>query len=272
MREGADAIIMYGDLCSNLCRVLAVMCKEKQLHCVMVARGNADRPSFNESLVRSYSIPMFSVCDNDVAKAVDQAMIYCHDQGWKPYYIFGDRTGRGKESIPVKAYEAVYEQLVAYEKTQGRFDRIYVPYGTGSTLSGMISGALRHEDMRPIIGISISSRSRERSIESIRTALKDRFQSETALHFLDDILPERIRTDYNPWGYGAYDETISSTVMTLLKECGVPSDPIYSAKAFRGMVEDLKKEHITGQNILFLHTGSLPLFFDFMNEHQLGNR
>lgn len=48
----------------------------------------------------------------------------------------------------------------------------------------------------------------------------------------------------------------------------VPLDMTYTGKAFYGMMEYLKKQEITGKKILFLHTGGLPLFFDFLEDEK----
>jgi len=43
-------------------------------------------------------------------------------------------------------------------------------------------------------------------------------------------------------------------------------DTIYTGKAYWGMKEYIKKNNINNKNILFLHTGGVPLFFDNLNE------
>ena len=43
----------------------------------------------------------------------------------------------------------------------------------------------------------------------------------------------------------------------------------YTGKAFYGMVRYLEEHQIHNKNILFLHTGGTPLFFDFLEENDL---
>ena len=43
---------------------------------------------------------------------------------------------------------------------------------------------------------------------------------------------------------------------------GVPLDATYTGKAFWGMCDYIRKTDIRDKNILFLHTGGTPLFFD----------
>jgi D-cysteine desulfhydrase len=50
----------------------------------------------------------------------------------------------------------------------------------------------------------------------------------------------------------------------MYKVNGIPLDPIYTGKAFWGMKEYIKDMQMAGKNILFIHTGGTPLFFDFL--------
>ena len=63
-------------------------------------------------------------------------------------------------------------------------------------------------------------------------------------------------------GYGQDDNRVRSTIRMVLKEYGIPLDPVYTGKAFMGMTEYIKKEELKDKNILFIHTGGTPLFFD----------
>jgi D-cysteine desulfhydrase len=38
---------------------------------------------------------------------------------------------------------------------------------------------------------------------------------------------------------------------------------VYTGKGYNGMLEYLKDEGIQGKNVLFILTGSIPLFFDY---------
>ena len=48
----------------------------------------------------------------------------------------------------------------------------------------------------------------------------------------------------------------------MLRENGIAMDMTYTAKAFMGMCEYINENEISGKNILFIHTGGTPLFFD----------
>ena len=72
--------------------------------------------------------------------------------------------------------------------------------------------------------------------------------------------------EYMEGGYASYSEAVAQTIRQVYDSDGIPLDMTYTGKAFYGMMEYLKKQKITGKNILFLNTGGLPLFFDFLED------
>lgn len=71
-----------------------------------------------------------------------------------------------------------------------------------------------------------------------------------------------LHCEYNLGGYGIYDQEVLGVSRHMLEENGIPLDPIYTAKAFLGMLKLLEDRNVHGENVLFVHTGGLPLFFD----------
>ena len=89
--------------------------------------------------------------------------------------------------------------------------------------------------------------------DSIRSYLGDGADEEQireSLIFIDEY------TD----GYGKDDPRVREVIQTVLKRYGIPLDATYTGKAFAGMAEYIKD--IRDRNILFIHTGGTPLFFD----------
>ena len=69
-------------------------------------------------------------------------------------------------------------------------------------------------------------------------------------------------------GYGAYSPDVADMIRKVYGEDGVYLDMTYTGKAFYGMMQYLQEQKITDKNILFLHTGGLPLFFDFLEDEK----
>ena len=64
------------------------------------------------------------------------------------------------------------------------------------------------------------------------------------------------------------DNAIAETIKSVLKNYGIPLDATYTGKAFCGMNKYIEKERIENENILFIHTGGTPLFFDTLRKQR----
>lgn len=270
----ANAMIIYGDLRSNLCRVLANRLADEKIPSIMIAteenEENADLP-FNTALIRFFGTEIRTCKKDGIAEAVDQAFADLRLRGFVPYYIYGDRTGSGNEGIAASAYAPVWPEISIFERREGlHFDRVYVPYGTGSTMGGLIAGEIENQEPENrVTGISISSRTPERAVLLLEKAITGRLKISgiplpAALSSWIDL-----RTEYNCGGYGLYTEETEAVIREMLLKCGIPMDPTYTGKAFAGMLQDVQKRGLSGKNILFLHTGGLPLFFDYLKRRPL---
>lgn len=145
------------------------------------------------------------------------------------------------------------------------FDLIFLASSTGATQGGLTAGELLAGDGARVVGISVSrreARAREviaRDLEAYGEAMGIRLpdHAERAV---------RITDRYLAGGYGKSTEEIRETVRTAYLRDGLNLDLVYTGKAFWGMEEYLKEHQIRGKQILFLHTGGTPLFFDHLQE------
>ena len=116
-------------------------------------------------------------------------------------------------------------------------------------------------DQKPIkiVGISIA-RKAERGHQVIRECIEE-YQRETEVSVeggFEDIL---FIDDYLDSGYGNASDAVTRQIADVFCSDSIVLDPIYTGKAFWGMVQYLKDCRIQSQNILFLHTGGLPCLF-----------
>ena len=69
-------------------------------------------------------------------------------------------------------------------------------------------------------------------------------------------------------GYGRADPAIYALIAELTRLEGIPLDPVYTGKAFHGLITDIEAGHYDGvDDIVFLHTGGI--FGLFSHEAQL---
>lgn len=259
----ANCIVGYGSSRSNLSRILSAIASCKGYPCYIISPSDDDGSRLLTNNSRLVAISGASVipCQKDnVENTVRLVLSQCISNGLRPYYIYGDPTGSGNEAIPVGAYVKGAEEISKQEKELGiSFDRIYFASGTGMTQSGLIVGKQLLQKNWEIYGISIA-RTKERGEESIKKYI-DKYYEEHCLikpldysiHFLDNYLLG---------GYGKYDSRITNIINSVYNTYGISLDTTYTGKAFWGMMEHLTTEGIEGSNVLFIHTGGTPLFFD----------
>lgn len=271
-RKGGNCLIMYGKSRSNLCRVLANACHVRGVPCMMVCSDDADGSrdeTANSRLVALFGTEIIPCASNAIAPAVDEAFRRARDRGLVPYYIFGNRLGEGNEGVAARAYAKAYAEICHEERQMGlSFDYIFHASGAGSTQSGLVAGHLLAGDTRRIIGISVS-RDRERGSRILANGIRA-FFSDAHLPLREGFEEEiHLEDAYLAGGYGKYDEGIRRVIRWMFMEEGIPLDPAYTGKAFAGMCAYVKEHDIRGKNILFLHTGGTPLFYDYLLEEGL---
>lgn len=265
--RGCDSLIMYGDLRSNLCRVLAFMCRRNGVPSLMVATSEnaGDTTSFNEDIVRRLGVEVLECRKDGIPDAIDCAFQTMRDRGFKPYYIYGDRTGSGNEGTAANAYAKAYLEICSQERDFGiEFDLVACPYGTGCTLGGLVCGSLEADDGRRIVGISISSRTPERAGLILEDTVLGWYAKQGKRPPADFRNNLNLQCGYNSGGYGARDPRVDQLIELMLLENSLPLDPTYTGKALRGVLDYLRDAGIRGQKVLFLHTGGTPLFYDYL--------
>lgn len=266
-RKNCDVIIGYGNSRSNLCRVLAnIACKEN-IPCYIISPSDDDGIRFetNNSYLSNISGAKYVYCNKaNVSETIKKLITRLKVDGRSPYYINGDEYGQGNEAIPVNAYFNVYNEIINQEKFLNlHFDYIFLALGTGMTYAGLISGQIYANDLKKkIIGISIA-RKQKTALLHVKKYIHSYFDNINNRDILNCV---NIIDNYLFGGYGKYSDDLKLEIISLYKEEGIYADLTYVGKAFYGMKKYIEKKDISNKNILFIHTGSSPLFFDKINE------
>lgn len=128
--------------------------------------------------------------------------------------------------------------------------------GSGGTQAGLILGRTLYEIQSPVFGISVSESS-SYFCEKISRILVE-FNAE--YHYPLKITPADIRVldDYVGAGYGCADRPLLEFIKHVARTEAVLLDPVYTGKAFFGMVKEIQKGHFGRHaRILFIHTGGV---------------
>lgn len=270
---GADIVMTYGSNSSNHCRIIANMAASMGIACHIISPEENRERLYNTRLVEDFGAAVETCPVTEVSGTIDRRMEAFRQAGRNPYFIMGG--GHGNPGT--RACVNTYREIDAYEEQTGiSFDYIFHASGTGTTQAGLVSGKLladaeKREKGKPaggqkIVGVSIA-RNEERGREVVRQSIEDYLGLRYAELYRDE---ELIFTDeYCMGGYGKYTPEVPQTIEEVMKSDGIPMDTTYVGKAFHGMRRYVEVHGLRGRNILFIHTGGTPLYFDFLERQNL---
>ena len=233
----ANYLVTYGSASSNHCRVIANLASSLGIPCLIISPDEEEQETINRKFMKFFNAEIFVCPVSEVSKTIDNNMQRLSNEGYNPYFIMGGGHG----NFGTRAYVDCFEEILEYEKeTDIKFDYIFHASGTGTTQSGLICGKLMNNSDVHIVGISIARRC-------------PYGRNEKSLDFIDDYVLD---------GYGCANDEILKIISEQMRINGMPLNKTYTAKAFWGMTEYIKKNDIKHKNILFINTGGAPLFFD----------
>ncbi|TQR15254.1 pyridoxal-phosphate dependent enzyme [Psychrobacillus lasiicapitis] len=260
MRENSDCVVTYGSSSSNHCRIIANIAAAKEIPCHIISPSESSFGTSNKKLIELFGALVTQCPVAEVSTTIARKMEELRATGYKPYFI----QGGGHGDIGTEAYVNAYEEILDYEGLSGlHFDYIFHTTGTGTTQAGLICGKILHGDERDIVGISNARKHPNGGqvvLDSVNSYLLNKDKEPIGLEaiaFVDDYILD---------GYGSFNNQVLKTIKEVLINDGIPMDATYTGKAFWGMKEYIKKNHILDKKILFIHTGGTPLFFDNLEE------
>lgn len=258
--SGSDCVVTYGGNSSNHCRVVANMAAARGLKCLIVSPREACAPTYNSRMTELFGAERITVPIGDVHDTIETLIQRLRAEERRPFFI----PGGGHGNTGTQAYVDCYGEIRRFEASDRvSFDYIFHASGTGTTQAGLVCGKLLHGGSETIVGISIA-RKNPRGRQAVADSVRE-YLSAQSLVVPETGIEEAVVFDdaYVGNGYGA--DGPSDVIDEALLRYGLPLDPVYTGKAFRGMLAYLKERQLSGRNILFIHTGGAPLFFDYLN-------
>ena len=114
----------------------------------------------------------------------------------------------------------------------------------------------------PVLGISVRA-PKDRQEANVRKLATETWKLlEARGDFPEQAV--RVNADYVGEGYGLPTEGMVQAVRLLAETEGILLDPVYSGKAFAGLVDLVRQGRYTqGQTIVFVHTGGAVGLFAY---------
>lgn len=256
--QGCDTLITCGGIQSNHCRATAAAAAKLGLKAIVVLRGH-DPDTYEGNLLldhllgaevrwissedyRDHRMDIMHTIADEVSAKGQQA------------YVIPEGASSG---IGAFGYFSALQEIVQQEQELGiSFDAVIVAVGSGGTHGGLLLAQQLLPTSHRIIGINVCD-DEDYFIKAITTVIEE------SAHYLDQ--PVTIPTEaieiidgYVGKGYAQSQPQELQCIKDLASLEGVILDPVYTGKAFYGLVEEIRKGTFQDlQNILFIHTGGL---------------
>ena len=259
-REGCDTIITCGGLQSNHCRATAILATRLGFKAHLILRGEAPRIAQGNLLLDRLSGAQISYLPasewrghEDFARQLQQDYAAA---GRSAFFI---PTGASDE-IGLWGYIAACEELQRdFERLDLQPDYIVCATGSGGTQGGLLVGRELLDLPGEVVAFNVSDDADyfARKIQEDVSLWTQRYK----IDFDVASLPIRTIEGYLGPGYGSAGPEVFSTIAELASSDGLFLDPVYTGKAFHGMVTELNygaSGQLPGaRQVVFIHTGGL---------------
>ncbi|WP_045415411.1 1-aminocyclopropane-1-carboxylate deaminase/D-cysteine desulfhydrase [Vibrio owensii] len=247
MRSTPDVIITNGGFESNHARVCALMARKIGSAVHLVLHGSRLSSPFyngNQFIISCTNSAVSYVMPDDISEEIAKQKSYYESLGKNVCVIPG-----GAHSINgAEAYMSAVAELNVEP------DYIFLASGTGATQAGITAGVKLRSWNTKVIGISVA-RERNKGIAAIYEIYGPLCDKHAISHDISDII---LLDEYRFGGYSKFDNVLVNFTKKIIKDYAIPLDPVYTGKAFFGMMSEVSRLNIkSGCKVLFWHTGGL---------------
>ena len=264
LAQKADTVITCGDAQSNHCRATAIAAAMMGLDCRLLLRtpdpSNPPVPEGNILLDRMAGAQIVWITPDEY-KQRDELMAREAESlraaGKKAYTIPEGASNALGALGYIRAVEELVNDIANLPGGAHQDCTIVSAAGSGGTTAGLILGVKIFDVKARVASVNVCD-----DRDYFLRAIGDICEQAIADYHLD-IKFDRQRDIEMIDGYVGRGYTVSSPEeLALLCEVacteGVFLDPVYTGKAFFGMVQELKKDPAClGKRIIFLHTGGI---------------
>ena len=255
--NGYDTVVTAGGIQSNHCRATAFAAAQMGLSSHLILRG--EEPSeFEGNYLLDHLAGARVNCYPSKAFLRERESIFSH---WVDHYAGLGRKALvipigGSDEIGIWGYIAAAQELSEDFQSAGiRQANIVTATGSGGTQAGLSLGAMLHELPAEVWGINVCDDEQYflNKISEDVEAWYERFPGAPTV----EVHP-RIIEGYVGAGYGIASPEVFDLIKTLSALEGLVLDPVYTGKAFAGMVSEIAKGRFAQcEDIVFIHTGGI---------------
>jgi D-cysteine desulfhydrase len=272
LETGVDTVITVGGLQSNHARLTAAVCARLGLACELILTRAVPKDEVDYELNGNVLLDQLFGADiqvlakgSDALAKADIRAAQLRDSGRKVLVI---PTG-GSTPLGSLGYARCAAEIAQQETELGlTFNQVVVPNGSAGTHAGLAAGfELLDRGTSIVKSYSVLS---DRDTSAARTLTL----TQDALTLLGSdavVTAEAINIDGRQLGdgYGLPTPAMQEAVRLMARAEGLLIDPVYSGKAFAGLLADIRQGHFrSGDNVLFVMTGGTPGLYAYRETFQ----
>jgi len=262
--QAANVVLTCGGAQSNHCRATAAAAARTGLKCRLILRTDdpAHPPALDGNLLLDRLLGAEIVWITPAEyRAVDtifqREAAQLKSQGHTPYIIpEGASNALGSWGY-IRAARELKNDLEQISGSRDGVTSIVIATGSGGTAAGLILGTRLYDRFAEVVSVNVcddESYFRKKIGKICETAI-ERFNLDIPFDRKQDI---RIVDGYVGAGYALSRPEELALIRDVARREGIFLDPVYTGKAFYGMVSELKKDpRCFGERIVFIHTGGL---------------
>ncbi len=261
LAKGRDTLVTGGAMQSNHSRQTAAAAAAAGLECHLVLGGEAPRePGGNVLLDILLGARIHWCGERTKGEDIPRVAESLRAAGRRPYIVpYG-----GSNPVGAAGFIAAAAELKEQAGTLGvRFTHIVFASSSGGTQAGLVVGNALLGLGADIVGIGIDKWESEPAGFAAR--VRGLCDDLAAAHGLDRRFTESdIRLDqrFTGQGYGIVGDLEREAIRLLAATEGILLDPVYTGRAFGGMLELIREGTLTPRDtVLFWHTGGTPALF-----------
>ena len=251
---GCDTVFTTGSAQSNHAALTAACAARLGMRCVLFLkkRGVTERRG-NLILDKLYGAEIRFVDTDQYARIYDEMLTLDEELSAQGHKCCAIPVG-GSTPLGTIGYAACAEEIAAQCDSVGH---IVSAVGSGGTAAGLLLGAKRYLPAAGVTGISVYPDSFEDIVPQLAEDAAALLETPFSRREGDFRIVPRIGD-----GYGIPNPLDMPYMEELARLEGILLDPIYTGKAWAGMMELLKAGEFDGDgSIVFVHTGGAPALF-----------
>jgi len=263
--QEADTLVTQGAVQSNHVRQTAAAAAAHGLACEVVLEERTGSKAHdyvangNVLLDRLFGAGVrFTAGGSDMAAELERTADEVRARGGRPYVI----PGGGSNPVGALGYvDCAREIVVQADELDLPIDRIVTATGSAGTHAGLVAGlAVMGADI-PVLGIGV----RAPKATQEENVLKLARETAALLGRPDAVTAEMVVADcdYVGEGYGLVDQGVIEALKLAARTDGIVLDPVYSAKAMKGLIALARQGAFKGETVVFLHTGGAQGLFGY---------